>query len=298
MKKSGNEETPFFSVVGPTYERPDDLQRCLKALSPENQSESPPYEIIVTDDSRTDRCRVLVEYNFPEVSWRKGKQNGPGGNRNAGVAQAKGEWIVFIDDDCIAQKGYLRAYFMAIQENHEISLFEGYIFPDRPKRTWAETCPENSTGGMFWTSNLCVKLKVFDELDGFDERFEVAYEDVDFAYRLKKSKSKTMFVKEAAVCHPWRELSSGGKNWKRKGYEIESLKLFLKKHPDAREQHGSPKVYLRHACRMLSKDLFTCLFQYKARGIDILLAQFLTTCTTVILVITNSWKKTHKDNPG
>ena len=75
MSKSGNEETPFFSVVVPSYERPEDLRRCLEALAPENQSEAPPYEIIVTDDSRTDHCRVLVEQNFPKVFWGKGKQN-------------------------------------------------------------------------------------------------------------------------------------------------------------------------------------------------------------------------------
>ncbi|SVD71643.1 uncharacterized protein METZ01_LOCUS424497, partial [marine metagenome] len=97
-------------VVVPCYERPDDLRRCLEALSPENQSEAPPYEIIVTDDSRTDRCHVLVEQDFPNVSWGKGKQNGPAGNRNAGVARARGEWIVFLDDDCVAQPGYLASY--------------------------------------------------------------------------------------------------------------------------------------------------------------------------------------------
>ena len=57
-----------------------------------------------------------------------------------GVTRAKGEWIVFIDDDCIAQKGHLVAYSKAIEQNPKVDLFEGYIFPDRPKRTWAETC--------------------------------------------------------------------------------------------------------------------------------------------------------------
>ena len=69
--------TPFFSVVVPTYERPHDLRKCLDSLSSEKQSKSTSYEIIVTDDSRTDRCRILVEEEFPDVSWGKGKQNGP-----------------------------------------------------------------------------------------------------------------------------------------------------------------------------------------------------------------------------
>lgn len=297
-KNEKSTKTPFFSVVIPCYERPEDLRRCLQSLSRENQKEAPSYEIIVTDDSRSEDCQKVVELDFPHASWGQGKQNGPGGNRNAGVERAKGEWIVFIDDDCLAEPDYLEAYSKAIKNHPEVSLFEGKIFPDRPKRTWAETCPENSSGGMFWTSNLCIKKKVFEKLGGFDERFEIAYEDVDLAYRVKEARIKTLFVETASACHPWRTLRRKGNNWKPKGFELQELLLFLDKHPDSKEEHGSPKVYLRHACRMLSKDLLTCLFQCKARGIDILLAQFLTTCTTVILVITNSWKNARKDDLG
>ena len=127
----------FFSVVIPTYERPDDLRICLNSLSKDIQLGSPSYEIIVTDDSKSDKSRRMVEKEFPDVSWRKGKQNGPAGNRNAGVDRAKGEWIVFLDDDCIAQEGYLNAYAKAIRANPDVLVFEGRIFADRPRRTWA-----------------------------------------------------------------------------------------------------------------------------------------------------------------
>jgi GT2 family glycosyltransferase len=284
MSNSENEKTPFFSIVIPTYERPEDLRKCLNSLSIENQNGSPPYEIIVTDDSRSDLCRILVEKEFPQVSWGKGKQNGPAGNRNAGVARAQGEWIVFIDDDCIAQPGYLVAYAATIKADSSLGALEGRIFPDRPRRTWAEGCPANETGGMFWTSNLCVKRSIFLELGGLDERFEVAYEDIDFAHRLKKAAVATTFVREAAACHPWRGLRSGGKNWKRKGYELESLTHFLQKHPEALAEHGSSATYLRHFRRMLTKDLAYCLFKLGGHGLDILFAQALNTLRTAWFV--------------
>jgi GT2 family glycosyltransferase len=284
MSNSENEKTPFFSVVIPTYERPEDLRKCLNSLSIENQNGSPPYEIIVTDDSRSDLCRILVEKEFPQVSWGKGKQNGPAGNRNAGVARAQGEWIVFIDDDCIAQPGYLVAYAATIKADSSLGALEGRIFPDRPRRTWAEGCPANETGGMFWTSNLCVKRSIFLELGGLDERFEVAYEDIDFSHRLKKAAVATTFVREAAACHPWRGLRSGGKNWKRKGYELESLTHFLQKHPEALAEHGSSATYLRHFRRMLTKDLAYCLFKLGGHGLDILFAQALNTLRTAWFV--------------
>ena len=275
----------FFSVVIPTYERPDDLRICLNSLCEEIQQGSPTYEIIVTDDSKSDKSRRMVEAEFPDVSWGKGKQNGPAGNRNAGVDRTKGQWIVFLDDDCIAQEGYLKAYAKAIRANLGTQVFEGRIIADRPRITWAEGCPENSSGGMLWTSNLCIEKSLFFEIGKFDERFKVAYEDVEFAYRLKKQNIKTLFVSDASVCHPWRSLRSGEKNWKSKGYQIESLLLFLDKHSDAHKEYGSPSLYFKNFARIISKNLIYCLLKLKGRGLDILISQaYISLQTSIILL--------------
>ena len=258
-------KTPFLSAVIPTYERPDDLRICLNSLGKEIQQGSPSYEIIVTDDSKSDESKRMVENEFPDVSWRKGKQNGPAGNRNAGVDRAKGEWIVFLDDDCIAQEGYLNAYAKAIRANPNTKVFEGRIFADRPRRTWAEGCPENEHGGMLWTSNLCVNRKLFIEMGGLDERFQIAYEDVDFALRLKQKKTDSIFVSEAAVCHPWRTLKQEGNNWKKVGYQFQELLIFLEKHPDQYPLH-SAKVFLKNALRGLIKELPKGFFEFKGEG--------------------------------
>lgn len=254
----------FFSIVIPTYERPDDLRRCLTSLEKEAQAPCPDYEIIVTDDSKSEECRTLVENEFPEVSWGTGKQNGPAGNRNAGVKRAKGEWIIFLDDDCVAQDGFLNAYADAIHSNPQVKVLEGRIFAERPRRSWAEGCPENEHGGMFWTSNLCVERNLFKLLNGFDETFEVAFEDVDFAYRFRKLGVPTKFVRKASASHPWRNLGRGDKNWKRKGYELESLKIFVRKH--GQNEYANTKSYLKNLVRMLTRDLYVSLFVFKTRG--------------------------------
>jgi len=274
---------PLISVVIPTYKRPDDLKKCLISLGEDVQFDAHIYEIIVTDDSKSDDSKILVEKKFPNVSWGRGKQNGPAANRNAGVKRAKGEWIVFIDDDCIADKYLITSYHNAIQDNPGAILFEGRIYPDRPRKTWAECCPENSNGNMFWTSNLCVKKEVFYKVGGFDERFRIAYEDIDFAHRIHKGGFKTKFIKDASACHPWRTLKIEGNNWKPRGFELSELKLFIKKHPDAKN-HNSPQVYLRHLIRMLSMDMIKCLLIFKARGLGVLLNQIVT--TTLALFIT------------
>ena len=283
------ERNIFFSVVIPTYERIVDLKVCLQSLNKEFQLGSPNYEIIVTDDSKSEESRRMVESEFPNVFWGKGKQNGPAGNRNAGVERARGKWIVFLDDDCIAQEGYLDAYAKAIGSNPNILVFEGRIFADRPRRTWAEGCPENEQGGMLWTSNLCVSRKLFMELGRFDERFTVAFEDVDFAQRIKDAGVETRFVYAASVCHPWRTLNQTGKNWKPIGYEWIELNKFLDKHPSAKN-HNSPFVYLRHLKRMVTKDIATCLIKYKGAGISIWLNNFITTNYVVLRLLKRNIK--------
>ena len=270
------------SVVIPTFERPNDLKQALSALT--DKTNSQPWQIIVSDDSHDDRSRKLVEDQFPSVLWVQGKKNGPAGNRNAGSARASGEWIIFIDDDCIPEPKFVEFYKQAIKYNPEIWVFEGRIFPDRVRKTWAEGCPENSSGGMLWTSNLCIKRSLFEELGGFDERFTIAYEDVEFAHRLKQSKFRSVFVPEAAVCHPWRTLREGGKNWKKKGYQIESLLLFLDKHEDARNEFGKPTLYLRNFFRIITSNLVYCLFSLRGKGIDLIVSQAMVSLKTFYIL--------------
>ena len=280
---------PFLSVVIPTFERPDNLKKCLESLSYQNQIGAPSFEIIVSDDSESSDSIILVEKEFPKVVFGKGKKNGPAGNRNAGVRRAKGVWIIFTDDDCIADKNFLNAYSKAIKDNPKAILFEGKIYPDRPRKTWAECCPENSHGDMFWTSNLCVKKDVFNKVGGFDERFKVAYEDIDFAYRVNSLGLQSKFVKEASVCHPWRTLKHEGNNWKPKGFEVSELLKFIDKHPKSYE-HSSIQKYCRHLLRMLTTDLKRCLIEFKGAGIMVLISQSLTTFTVIIALTYNKFK--------
>ena len=255
---------PFFSLIVPTYERPEDLRKCLHSIVPSNQIDAPSYEIIVSDDSKGNQSQKITE-EFSNVSWIRGKQIGPAGNRNAGVSKSKGRWIVFLDDDCIAESGLLNAYYKAIQNNPNIFVFEGRIFANRPRKTWAEGCPENEYGGMLWTSNLCVNKKIFSDLGGLDEQFEIAYEDVDFALRLKKQGIQSRFIYEAAACHPWRTLKNEGKNWKKKGYQFQELLIFLEKHPEQYQNHSS-KVFIRNALRGLIKEFPRGFIDFRGRG--------------------------------
>lgn len=287
-------QRPFFSIVIPTYERPKDLKVCLESLSVKIQNDAPSYEIIVSDDSISGSSKEMVQREFTHVKWFEGKKCGPAGNRNRGATKANGEWIVFIDDDCIPQKKFLAQYNAAIINNPSILIFEGSIIPERPKNTWAEGCPENTNGGMLWTSNLCVKKSVFNDLDGFDEKFRVAYEDVDFAYRIKQARIKSLFVPTAVVCHPWRSLKKGGKNWKNSGYELESLELFLCKH--GINEVVNLKLYARYLLRTLTADQLKSVLNYRFRGYTYLLGQIITIIFSLLIIMKFQWREFKKRN--
>ena len=124
------------------------------------------------------------------------------------------------------------------------------------------------------------------------ERFHTSYEDVDFSYRLKKMKYKSIFVKEAAVCHPWRSLRKKGKNnWKISWHEVTSLLLFCEKYKYKNEEHSNPSTYLKNFSRIISKDLINCACVLKLRGFDILLKDALISLIVFFLL---TIRKTNK----
>src|SRR5581483_8798563 len=85
-----------ISVVIPTRNRDQTLERCLALLGPQVDEA---IEVIVTDDGRSDGTRQLVESRFPFARWTPGPQRGPAANRNHGASLARGELFMFLDDD-------------------------------------------------------------------------------------------------------------------------------------------------------------------------------------------------------
>src|SRR5438132_703059 len=90
-----------FSIIIPTYNRNELLVKCLDALYHIKQKANINYEVIVTDDSIEGLAEeVTKEYNG-FVKWCEGPHRGPAANRNNGARYANGEWLIFLDDDCI-----------------------------------------------------------------------------------------------------------------------------------------------------------------------------------------------------
>ncbi len=229
----------MISVIIPTCNRNEFLNNCLEALKPVNQSAADCYEVIVTDDSKTNVAKALIAQKFDWVKWIEGPKKGPAANRNNGAKYAKGEWLVFIDDDCVPDKNLINEYYKAIKNNPDTLAFEGAIYPDDwelLKKDMAE-CPVNTKGGCFWSANICVKKNLFYEIHGFNEQFLIAAQEDQEIYARILKHTPVIFCKDCIITHPVR-LMKISKKIRRIPIEIKNWILF------ARIKHSWGRIFL------------------------------------------------------
>src|ERR1700722_11719098 len=161
----------LFSVIIPTCHRNEELKRCLETLGLENQegmtliqanSANPnprnleTYEVIVTDDGSLSTAERMLREEFTWAAWMSGPKRGPAANRNHGSAKAGGEWLVFVDDDCLPERTFLAAYARATTIE-ECNALEGMTLPKDVRRAADMECPINTSGGKLWSCNFAIK---------------------------------------------------------------------------------------------------------------------------------------------
>jgi GT2 family glycosyltransferase len=219
-----------FSVIIPTYQRPNDLARCLEQLKPGAQSlPFEHYEVIVTDDEgKGGNTQTLVAEKYPWAKWVAGPGRGPAANRNCGADYAQGNWLVFTDDDCIPSPKWLRAY--AKEAKNSVAVMEGATVPEGPRESLAWQAPINTEGGKLWSCNLAIKVSCFSALGGFDTDYPFALEDMDFKTRVLKKEMPWTFVQRAVVVHPWRYCTAR-QLFARQMRELNGWRVFAQKHP-------------------------------------------------------------------
>jgi glycosyltransferase involved in cell wall biosynthesis len=252
----------LLSVIIPTFKRRETLSVCLKHLAPEIQGLSPDvFEVIVTNDALDDDLPDFLNRNYPWVLHRRGPQKGPASNRNNGAKSARGEWLVFLDDDCLPQPSFLSAYIEAIHNNPGYFVFEGSTLAERPQLRLDEEAPINVRGGYLWSCNFLIQRKLFFELGGFCELYPYAcLEDVDFCEQLKKREIKFLFTPKASVIHPWRSMTPDDKYL---NVHLISHAIFLDRHPLLRPSFYSS---CRTILRVWTQGLLVEVPRLKFRG--------------------------------
>ncbi|MDZ7764208.1 MAG: glycosyltransferase family A protein [Melioribacteraceae bacterium] len=103
----------IFSVIVPTYNRADEINELLNSLVNQTIDDSF-FEVIIVDDGSTDNTEEIInriqDKTSLHLSFLKQDHKGPGEARNLGMENAKGEFLLFIDSDCIADENWLTAY--------------------------------------------------------------------------------------------------------------------------------------------------------------------------------------------
>jgi len=195
-----------IAVIIPTCDRPHDLRVCLNSVLLQMGGCGGADEVIVTDDSRGEETRLMVEREFPGVTYHAGPRRGPAANRNAAARQVDTDWLIFLDDDCVPQKDWLQSYRSAMdQESGGLLALEGRTLRDAELPSLLWEAPHNPEGGMLISCNFAMSVASFREAGGFDERYPgAAFEDTEFAARFRAKGGQVVFVPGATVIHPLR----------------------------------------------------------------------------------------------
>lgn len=237
----------FFSVVIPTYNRKPILEKCLRAL--EHQPLTPQslvegYEVVVVDDGSTDGTVDWLRSHsaeFPHVRLFEQDHQGPAGARNLGVAQAKGDTIIFIDSDLVVTPQFLQAHADALTEgqrqlNSDRLFTYGRVintcnFEDPTREPFKVT---DFSAAYFATGNVAIARHWLEQVGLFDTRFQLyGWEDLELGVRLKQLGLKLIKCPEAVGYHwhPPFALSQIPKLIDREIQRGRMGVLFYQKHP-------------------------------------------------------------------
>lgn len=207
---------PKYSVIVPVYNRPEEVNELLHSLTLQQYRN---FEVIIVEDGSTNPCRDIVD-NYRDklqLEYIFKQNSGPGPSRNVGYAQAKGDYFVVFDSDCIIPPDYFKIVDDALSRQP----FDAWGGPDRAhenftplQRAMAFTMSsvlttggirgkKNSVGSFQPRSfNMGISRNVYDKTQGFS--FNRLAEDIELSIRMRKLGFNVVLLAEAFVFHKRR----------------------------------------------------------------------------------------------
>jgi glycosyltransferase involved in cell wall biosynthesis len=187
-----------FSVVIATRNRAALLDGALTSLRA--QAEPPPFEIVVVDNGSIDATPAVARAHDARYVYVAEPNRGKA--RNAGVAAASGERILFVDDDVVLPAGFLAAHARGHAEGSGSLAVSGPIVnvPSADERPTPSAA--NFSRAFFVTCNVSVPVDDLRAVGGFDESFDLyGWEDTDLGVRLRERGVRRGFVWDAYLWH-------------------------------------------------------------------------------------------------
>ena len=220
MIYESKDNMPFVSIVVINYNGKHLLDRCLSSVKNSAYSNS---EIIMVDNDSEDDSADYVSKKFPSVIVERNAINlGYAGGCNRGAKIAKGDYIVFMNNDVEVSRDWLKALIRVCSKS-SVAICGGKILVDEARdRIY-------STGGVlnpfsvpidrafFEIDNgqfdrledvayvsgaaMMVDRRVFEMLDGFDKNYFAFCEEVDLCLRARALGFQVIYVPSSVVYH-------------------------------------------------------------------------------------------------
>ncbi|MDD5005784.1 MAG: glycosyltransferase family 2 protein [Candidatus Omnitrophica bacterium] len=214
----------MVSIIILNYNGKEFLKSCLDSVLASTYQN---FEIIVVDNASTDDSVLFLRNNYSAkiniVSERK--NYGVPGGRNIGFNYSKGEYIIFLDNDTVVEKGWIEEFLSVFSKDEKIAVAQAKLLnmaqKDRFDHAGDFITPfgflvERSNGakdtGQFdRVENIfnakgaatMIKSSAFKELGMYDDSYFMYLEETDFCWRAWLSGCRVVFSPKSIVWHAY-----------------------------------------------------------------------------------------------
>lgn len=212
---------PCVSIIIPVFNHFDQTARCLLSLSQLRTAID--FEIIVVDDGSSDDTEAILKELYGIRYIRNDTNSGFIDSCNKGATQARGEYILLLNNDTFVLPGWLDALTDTFIQHKDCGLAGSMLV--YPHRTMQEAggCIFRDASGCNWGrgktlrdpvynylrevdycsgASIMIRSQLFKQLGGLDTRFRPAYyEDTDLAFAVREAGLKVYYQPASKVIH-------------------------------------------------------------------------------------------------
>lgn len=223
--------TPKVSVITPAYNTEKYVSEAIESIL--NQTLGNFEYIIIDDCSTDDTWKIIQEYAKKDariIALKNEKNLGIAGNRNRGLREAKGKYIVWQDADDISIPQRIEHQYNFMEKNPQVGILGGYLqfFNENGNLSIRKYRPDDASlrKTIFRYSPVAqpsaiVRKKCFDEFGMYDLEMPPA-EDLDMSFRIG---SKYKFANLREVLVRYRESSGSATFTKLKKIELNTINI-------------------------------------------------------------------------
>lgn len=246
-------ERPAVSIVIPVLNNAALTHQCLESIIKETIAGT--YEVIVVDNGSDETTRQMLSGVSGLRVIRNDSNEGFVGACNQGAAAARGEFVLFLNNDTIVLPDWLNALLRTFERDSTVGAVGArLVYPDGRLQ---------EAGGIIWSDGhgwnygrnedpnapafgyvrevdycsgacLIVRRSLFERLDGFDTRYSPAYyEDVDLAFRLREIGYRVLYQPAARVVHFEGATAGTDTASGLKAYQVVNHQKFIERHAGA-----------------------------------------------------------------